>query len=280
MRPAVRIVYTDLDGTMVGPGGCFFRAVDRALTLEPARALVDLHAAGVTLVLVSGRTRPQLVEACRIFGADGYVGELGAVVGWDGGRVHEVLVGDTPAGLPGTPFEAITGSGVVERLLVRHQGFLEYHSPWHLDHEGDVMLRGHVDAAAVEAWLATQGCGWLQLLDNGVLPPPERPGSLRPEALPAHVYHLMPRGLSKGLAVRRDLGRRGLEPSRALAVGDSASDLSMAPYVGRLWLTANSGQDPRMASLVAAHPNVRVADEAVGIGWVQAVRDALGARAQ
>jgi hypothetical protein len=271
---STRIVYSDLDGTMVGPRGCFFRTGDRSLTLTPARALLDLHAAGVALVLVSGRTRVQLVEACRIFGADGFVGELGTVLGWDGGREHEVLTGAMPTALAGTPYDAIVGAGVIARLVGRHPGRVEFHAPWHEQHEGDVMLRGRLDAGDVEAWLAGQGFGWLQLCDNGVLPL-ATPTTLDPGVLPAHVYHLMPRGLSKGYAVQLDLRRRGIDPADAVAVGDSASDLTMAPYVSRLWLTANGAKEPSVAAGAATLPNVRIADGELGLGWAQAIRDAL-----
>jgi len=273
---SIRVVYSDLDGTMVGPGGSFFRTEDAGLTLEPARTLVELHAAAVPLVLVSGRTRPQLVEAARIFGADGFVAELGAVVGWESGRRSEVLAGAMPTAYAGTPVEVMNSLGIVERLLGRYPGRLEYHSPWHLGHEVDVMLRGRVEVAEAEAWLAGQGLGWLRLRDNGVLPA-RRSTTLHDEALPAHVYHLMPDGLSKGLAVARDLTRRGLTAAEALAVGDSASDLEMAPYVGVLWLTANGARHAHMAERVAALANVRVADAAFGLGWAQAVRSALPA---
>lgn len=272
---ATRIVYTDLDGTMVGPRGCFFRAHDRSLTLEPARALVDLHRAGIPLVLVSGRTRPQLIEACGIFGADGYIGELGAVLGWNGAHNHEVLRGAMPASYEGrTPVEVLETLGVVDALFAEWPGMLEWHTPWHAGHEADAMLRGLVDVATVDKWLAANGLDWLRLRDNGVLPdtPTE---TLRPEAAPAHVYHLVPDGLSKGLAVARDLERRGLRPGDAIAIGDSASDLEMAPFVRQLWLVANGATHPHMAPLVRAHHNVRVADEQVGLGWTQAVRSAL-----
>ncbi len=80
----VSIVYSDLDGTMVGPRGSFWLDADRKLTDEPSKALLALHRAGIALVLVSGRTRAQLVEAGRIFGADGFIAELGSVVVWSG----------------------------------------------------------------------------------------------------------------------------------------------------------------------------------------------------
>ena len=37
----VKVIYTDLDGTMVGPMGCFFRDRESNLTLRPAKALLD-----------------------------------------------------------------------------------------------------------------------------------------------------------------------------------------------------------------------------------------------
>jgi hypothetical protein len=86
---------------MLGPFGCFFRGPDAAQSLQPASALVDLLASDVALVLVSGRTQPQLLDACHVFGADGFVGELGAVLGHEHGREVDVLRGDMPS-TPGT----------------------------------------------------------------------------------------------------------------------------------------------------------------------------------
>ena len=94
---STRVVYTDLDGTMVGPRGSFWHTAARDLTTDPATALHDLHRAGVALVLVSGRTFEQVVEAARIFAADGAIAELGSVVSWSGGRETHLLTGDLPA---------------------------------------------------------------------------------------------------------------------------------------------------------------------------------------
>lgn len=265
----IRIVYTDLDGTMVGPWGCFFRTAAAEPDLEPSRALVDLLAAGVTLVLVSGRTRPQLAEAARIFGADGYVGELGAVVGWDHATRHEFLRGEMPEKFTGTLVEVLHGEGLVEAMFDRYAGRLEYHAPWHADHESDVMLRGTVDPAEVEEWLQEQGFGWVRLHDNGRLPPYDAGGTGR------HVYHLMADGLSKGGGVAADLARRGLRPDQAIAIGDSYSDLSMAPHVHRFFLTANGLRSPAAAAAVAVAPNATVCGDEVGLGWVEAIRYAL-----
>jgi hydroxymethylpyrimidine pyrophosphatase-like HAD family hydrolase len=267
---SAKIVYSDLDGTMVGPDGCFFRGGDADVDLGPARALAELLASGIPLVLVSGRTRAQLLEACRVFGADGYIAELGALVGHGSGSVTERLRGAMPEHFDTAPRD------LVDALLARFAGRLEFHTPWHLGHEVDVMLRGDVEVAQVQGWLATAGFDWLRLRDNGVLPPGS--ASLRSSGLAVaamHVYHLVPDGVSKGLAVAHDLARRGVAGADAVAIGDSASDLSMARHVGSFSMVANGARHPHVAEKIASHPNVRVEDGSYGIGWAQAVRRAV-----
>jgi hydroxymethylpyrimidine pyrophosphatase-like HAD family hydrolase len=270
-----RIVYTDLDGTMVGPRGSFWHTAARELTDDPATALLELHRAGVPLVLVSGRTFEQVIEAARIFAADGAIAELGATIAWDSGRGIHRLSGELPVEYAGrTPVDVMTELGVVERLMADNPGRLEWHAPWHATHETDALLRGRVDPVAVDALLAEQGIGWLTLKDNGAIPATSRMG-LDDHPLPPRVYHLMPRGISKGAAIAWDLERRGLTPADAVAIGDSVSDLDMAPAVGRLWITANGAAVDGMAGLLSAVPNAVVTDGAMGEGWAQAVRASL-----
>jgi HAD superfamily hydrolase (TIGR01484 family) len=272
---AARIVYSDLDGTMVGRRGSFWHTGDGTLTAEPAAALLELHRAGVPLVLVSGRTLPQVVEAARVFAADGAIADLGALVSWNSGRETHLLPGDMPAEHAGrTAVSVMAELGVVERLLEAHPGFLEYHAPWHADHTADALLRGRVDIAEVEAELAAMGAGWLTLNDNGSLPSTARM-TLAQEARPPRVYHLMPRGISKGAAIAWDLQRRGLAPEDAVAIGDSVSDLDMAAAVGRLFVPANGAEVDGMGELLSAVPNATVTAAAMGLGWAEAVRASL-----
>ncbi|MCW2582891.1 MAG: putative hydrolase [Klenkia sp.] len=272
---AAAIVYTDLDGTMVGPRGSFFHTAGRELTDSPATALLELHRAGVPLVLVSGRTHAQLLEAGRVFAVDGHVAELGSLVSWDGGRETHLLTGDLPAEFAGrTPMDVMADLGVVEALVAEHPGRLEWHAPWHTTHAADALLRGSVDTVAVDTWLAEQGWGWLTVKDNGRVPRTSRM-TLEDVGSDPHVYHLMPRGIDKGAAIAWDLARRGIDPAEAVAVGDSVSDLEMAPAVGRLWLTANGAAVPGVSAAIAALPNVTATDAPMGEGWAQAVRASL-----
>ncbi|GAA3178930.1 hypothetical protein GCM10010531_36170 [Blastococcus jejuensis] len=272
---STRIVYTDLDGTMVGPRGSFWHTAGRDLTDSPAMALLELHRAGVPLVLVSGRTFEQVVEAARIFAADGAIAELGATVAWDVGRSTHRLDGDLPAEhRDRTPMSVMAELGIVEKLIAEHPGRLEWHAPWHATHTADALLRGRVDPLAVDAWLAQNGAPWLTLKDNGTIPATSR-FTLDAAVLPPRVYHLMPRGISKGAAIAWDLERRGIDPADAVAIGDSVSDLEMAPAVGRLWITANGAAVDGMAELLAAVPNAAVTAAPMGEGWAQAIRSSL-----
>lgn len=270
-----RIVYTDLDGTMVGPRGSFWHTAGRDLTDSPATALLELHRAGVPLVLVSGRTFEQVVEAARIFAAEGAIAELGATVAWDAGRSVHRLDGELPPEYRDrTPMSVMAELGIVEKLIAEHPGRLEWHAPWHATHTADALLRGRVDPLAVDTWLAENGAAWLTLKDNGTIPATSR-FTLDSAVLPPRVYHLMPRGISKGAAIAWDLERRGIDPGDAVAIGDSISDLEMAPAVGRLWITANGAAVDGMTDLVAAVPNAVVTGDAMGEGWAQAIRASL-----
>jgi phosphoglycolate phosphatase-like HAD superfamily hydrolase len=244
------------------------RAADGSLTTRPAEALVGLLGAGLELVLVSGRTRPQLQEAARIFGADGFVAEMGAILGWDGGRRTQLVTGEAPPEFAGPLVPQLEALGLVDDLLARSAGRLEHHAPWHAGHETDVMLRGSVDVPAVNAWLAASGYSWLVLVDNGRLPLRE----MADVDGPPHIYHLMSRGISKGRGVRADLTRRGLGAEHAVAVGDSMSDLEMAPMVQRFFLVANGAEVDDVRAAARDLPNVTVCATSVGLGWAEAAR--------
>jgi HAD superfamily hydrolase (TIGR01484 family) len=267
MPAEIRIVYSDMDGTMVGPRGCFFRAHDRSFTLEPAAALVELHLAGIALVLVSGRSLASLREAADIFGADGFIGELGGIVGHDGGQLIEVLTGAMPPEEAGAPIEAMRRHGVLELLQDRWPGRLQLHDPWHEDHQVDMLLRGNVPVAEVDELLKESGLDWLRLRDNGVMSPGRHFDGL--DADPIHFYHLLPDGISKAGAIDADLQRRGLGPENAVAIGDSLSDMEMAAHVSKLFMVANG------AWAYTPAPNIVLTDRAAGLGWTEAVRYAV-----
>lgn len=264
-----RIVYTDLDGTLLGPGGGLLAAPAGGATLEAARALARLHEAGVLVVPVSGRTAPQVWEVARLIGASDYIAELGGIVAFDGDRDRVRFGGAFPG--PGTPYRAMAEGGAAGLLLETFAGRLEPHTPWALlPRECSMLFRGQVDPGEATALLDRAGYGWLDLLDNGVIPRTYE--TLSVEAV--HAYHLLPRGVNKAAGARAHRERREVPPEECAAIGDSPSDAAVGTEVGAAFVVANGAEAVRAAG--NAGENVYATERSHGEGFAEAVEVLLG----
>lgn len=264
-----RVLYTDLDGTMLGPGGSFFHAPDGTATTEPASALTGLLAAGVEVVPVSGRALQGLVRDARILGGPTVIAEMGGYVAYDHGREVIENFGAVPE--PGvTPREVMARHAVIESLYAAFGGALEPHMPWSaFPRDVTALMRGRVEPAEVDAWLTDQGWGWLTLHDNGRLHGAYlglAPGETR-------AYHLLPRGVSKGTAVGLDRARRGLQRATTVAIGDAAADLELAQDVGTLVIVRDAlADDPWMRDVIEKMDNVFITERDQNLGWADVAR--------
>ena len=188
---ALRCIYTDLDGTLLGRGGSLFRDADGGFTLLAGRGLEAAFRAGAEVVLKSGRRRETVAEDARLIGQTAFVYEVGCGLVIDGEET--LLTGDVQPHDGKTVYELIEESGAPRLLLEAYPGRLEYHSPWHEGREISHLMRGLVDVGAANALLERSGHASLRLVDNGAIAPkPSLPGL---EA-PPHAYHLIPRGVS------------------------------------------------------------------------------------
>jgi hydroxymethylpyrimidine pyrophosphatase-like HAD family hydrolase len=260
-RLAPALLFSDVDGTLVGRDGSLLADLDGRPTLAAAEALVAAHRAGLEVVLVSGRTATQLREAGRLLGTRDAVAELGTVL--VRGREVELVWGDAPCDLGDSPAQALERSGALACVLEGFAGRLEPHTPWHLGRRGTFLLRGQVEVAEADARLAGAGLGWARLLDNGRLRgayPHLGPG-------PTHAYHLLPAGVSKAGTAAAYLAGRGLDTERAAAIGDSPADLQLAGVVGAMFLVANGA----WAAEGAPDIPVIVTPSPAGQGWAEAV---------
>jgi hydroxymethylpyrimidine pyrophosphatase-like HAD family hydrolase len=247
---AVRCVYTDLDGTLLGAGASLFRDGDGAFTLLPARALEACHRAGVEVVCMSGRRKAQVMEDARLLGQDSYIYEIGG--GVVVGAEEHFLCGEFDPADGRSPHELIEASGAPALLFDAYGDRLAHHSPWHSDRFVSHLYRGTVDPVEANALLERHGHGGLRLVDNG--------GS----HTGGRVYHLIPRETSKVAAVAWHMRARGYAPHECVAVGDSVEDMTVALAVGRFYLVANSD-----APAVAA--NIVRTESGYGDGFYEAV---------
>jgi hydroxymethylpyrimidine pyrophosphatase-like HAD family hydrolase len=265
---ALRCVYTDLDGTLLGQRGSLFRDAEGGFSLLQARALEACHRAGVEVVLKSGRREPQVMEDARVIGQTSYIFEAGCAMVIDGELT--LFTGEMRADGERTIAEQIYDAGVPDLLFEAYPGRIEYHSPWHHDRVYSHLFRGLVEVKEANALLAEHGYGHLRLLDNGAIGRPIGDGGQR------HAYHLVPRGASKAGAVAAHMRARGYEPQQCIAVGDSIEDLAVADVVGHFFVPSNGPErDPGLVDAIAGRPNVTVTEGAMGDGFYEAVVGAL-----
>jgi len=258
----IKVVYTDLDGTMLGRNGSFLHDPDGNATLEPAEALLAARAALVDVVPASGRALRGLQTDARLLGLATVIAEMGAQISYDFGRDVVQNFGETPK--PGMPAAIMEEVGAVKLLLERFAGLLEHHTPWSGWRECTHLFRGKVDPEEADATLAGNGFGWLTLHDNGRLHG-EYMGIPKGAA---RAYHLIPRGVSKGLAVAIDRERRRFARENAVAIGDAFADLELAAEVGVFVMVCDAlADDPPLAERARAMDNVLVTDRPQNLGW-------------
>jgi phosphoglycolate phosphatase len=264
---AIRCVYTDLDGTLLGYGASLFRDAEGDFTLLPARALEACHRAGVEVVIKSGRRKTSVMEDARLLGQTSYIYEVGCGLVIDGEET--LLTGGLEPTDGKTVYDLIEDSGAPRLLLDTYKGRLEYHTPWHVNREISHLMRGLVDTFEADELLERHGHGNLRLVDNGVISPKE---TLLGLSGPPRAYHLIPRESSKAHAVALHMRARGYAREETVAVGDSREDLDVADEVGRFFLVANAVErDPDIEGAIGDRAHVEVTEGRNGEGFYEAV---------
>lgn len=258
--PTPQILYTDFDGTLLGPGGSLLTDGERRPDARAAQALVDAARSGLAVVPVSGRGRAQLAHDVRLLGLDDCIAEAGGVIVRDGTIRYEW--GQAPRDLADTPHDTLVAAGALDLLLDHFDTDLRLYEPWHTGREASTLFHGLIDVEIANSLLAEAGLHWAYVVDNG------RTGGW--EGRSVRAYHLLPRGIGKATAVADDLMVRGLRREEAAAIGDSLEDATMASAVGTYFRVANGHHHPEVTALTTPG--------SMGAGFADAVRALLDRR--
>src|SRR5205807_9169956 len=113
---AMRCLYVDLDGTLLGPGAALLRGADGRFSLLGVRALEACWRADVEVVLYSGRRQSSVFERARLIGSSAYAFELGCGLGLDG-ELGWLTDGVVPSQEGGSIYDQIEASGAPALLL-------------------------------------------------------------------------------------------------------------------------------------------------------------------
>jgi hydroxymethylpyrimidine pyrophosphatase-like HAD family hydrolase len=269
-------LFTDLDGTLLGRGASILADGEGRPNLDAVTAITHLNAAGLGVVMCSGRNARQLRESSRLLGWSDFIGELGCVRSYDRGARVVYDIGTWPEGATRegeTPYEAILREGAVELLMERFPGLVEYHDPWHLDREATHVLRGNLPIAEAQAVLDTLPLP-VRIIDNGIIHPPRH--HLVCDEI--HAIHLVPAGTSKPRAVALFLADRGATRDQAISIGDSAADVGMADSTAMFVCVANGLNDPYLLACARGRTDVCATRATFGSGWAELAEAWLTAR--
>lgn len=262
----VKVIYTDMDGTLVGTDGSLFTASGGSYTLAPARAIKKVLEARVDVVIVSGRSYLQLKENARILGFKNFIAELGCEIVYELGERVIYNIGNIPLRKGQKPVDVIEKTGATELLFSAFPDRLRYYTPWSRIHNDTVLLVGNIDIEEANRVLEENKLSdLLRIIDNGgVSPEPDFPSP--------HSYHLMPRAAGKAQAIKKDKQLRGLCRKELVGIGESIEDMEIAPEVGAFFVVRNGvDSEPRIKEIVKDAENIFILDEAMGSGWEEMV---------
>lgn len=290
-------IYTDLDGTLLAPGGRLLTDHHGKPSLALAESLVRLKQQEVEIIIVTGRSAASSVEIMRLADLEQFIGEMGCVVQcsygsnarkrfilgeWSSEHFDQGNDGDDGGRAGITPYETISRSGALSALLEHFKGRLERLPHGGSPREVTLPLRGDVDTAqGGEVEQVLSECELpLQLLDNGIIHPTSH-SLIGVEEV--HIYHLMPRGTGKGEAVAADMREKGLAAEQCLAIGDAASDVAMGRFTGSFVLMDN-GKELSLfdyAEKTVANPgNLFTTSRPTSDGWTEFAHALLEARSR
>ncbi len=265
---ALRCLYTDLDGTLLGSGASLFRDSEGGFSKAQAQMLEACHRVRAEVVIMSGRREAQVHSDSRLIGQTSYIYEAGCAMAID--RERTLLTGDWEPNEAGTVVERILAAGIAELLFSHFEGRLEWHEPWHTGRELSLLMRGKVDVTEANLLIVEAGHEQLRFLDNGAI-------TRRMDAIEqAHAYHVVPGEASKAKAVAAHMRARGYLPEECIAAGDSIEDLEVARHVGRFFCVANGPEhDPALAAALSSYDNVTVTEGRMGDGVYEGVVSTL-----
>ncbi|WP_308623421.1 HAD family hydrolase [uncultured Enorma sp.] len=279
----VRYVFTDLDGTMMGPNSTVLANAAGEPSLEFVQTLIELKQAGVSVVPTSGRNRAMMREDTRLLGLNAFISEMGGIVMTD--LSHDTweyftaeMEYDPSCGL--TPHEVIEQTGLCEAFITRYPGMLEYHndmSAGYKHREVTIGLRGEIPDEEAIALLNASGMA-LDWADNGFLNYISAPTTLElPEGVRGRAFNVMPKGLNKGRGIERFCEIMGIPREETIGIGDAASDFLMADYTGIFIMVENGLKDPGAEEFLVTHDNAFVAPGRTVDAWVAGMRSLLEA---
>ena len=263
----IKVVYTDLDGTMLNNKGCLIMDDESNYYLEAVEQLKNLSSKNIDVVIVSGRNKMQLKYNAQMMNLKNYIAEIGSEVVYDLGR--EVHVTYDKSRLKYDFASLGPDLDAVANLLMNAFPMeIDYKPEWNRYRSTNVLFLGEVDLKKANKLLEENGYGDSVLINNG-------PTSLYPTNLnvnKVYFYNLMPKGVDKSSGLKLDKEIRHFSSKNCIALGDSLEDLKMAGEVSYFFLMNNNLHEEKdVLEVLPEYENVYISEKRMNRGWAEVI---------
>lgn len=261
----LKVIYSDLDGTLLNDRGCIIKDYKNDYYFEAVRLLPLAAEKNWDVVLVSGRNKFQLRYNAQMIGLKNYIAELGAELVYDlGEEVHVTF--DSRKENYDLTYGGKDLIRIIELFKKNFPGKIESRMDWSRYRSYNVLFFGEINLEKANKLLKDEGYKGLVLVDNGF----SSLINLELGIEKLHIYNLMPFGVNKASGIKLDKKIRNLDTKNCIALGDSLEDLKMADEVKYFFLVQNALEHKEvMLDELRKHNNVFVTNNVMNKGWVE-----------
>ncbi len=268
----LKIIYTDLDGTLFNDQGCIIKDAEEKYYFDALKLLSNIKQRGLELVLVSGRNKYQLRYNAQMIGVENYISELGSELVYSLGKeVHVTFDNNNKC------FDITYGGKdlirIIDLLMEEFPGKIESRMEWSRYRSHNALFFGEIDLRRANGLLQREGYKGLVLVDNGF----SKLMELDLDVDRLHIYNLMPAGVTKANGVMLDKKLRNLKKENCIALGDSLEDLKMAGEVKYFFLMKNALEhSEELEEELVKYDNVYITKGMMNRGWNEIISSLLG----
>jgi len=268
----LKVIYTDLDGTLFNDQGCIIKDCEGNFYFEVVKLFESIAKKNWDIVLVSGRNKLQLRYNSMLVGVKNYITELGSELVHNLGEKVYVTFDNEKYNYEITK----CGKDLVNIIKILKEVFpnkIDSNLDWSIDRTFNALFFGDVDLEKANKILKDAGYGGLVLVDNGF----SKLVKLNLDVENMRIYNLMPRGVDKSSAIKLDKELRNFKDSNCIALGDSIEDLKMAPVVKYFFLMRDAiERDGDILNSLCNFDNVFVTKHRMNRGWAEVMKYLVG----
>ncbi|MBM3710572.1 MAG: HAD family phosphatase [Actinobacteria bacterium] len=264
----LKVIYTDMDGTLLNDQGCAIKDADGRYYFEVLKLFERIERNNWDIVPVSGRSKVQLRYNAMLLGIKNYIPELGCEMVYNLGEKVFITFDNSKYGYE------ITNKGkdlirIIELFKKYFQGKIDSNLEWSIGRTYNALFFGDIDVKYANEILSKNGYEGLALVDNGF----SKLVNLSLDVENLKIYNLIPKDVDKSSAVKLDKKVRKLKAKNCIALGDSVEDLKMAKEVHAFFLMRDAVEmDEGILDLIKNNSNVYVTGQRMNRGWVEVIK--------